>query len=127
MAVPALVVQSIGWGSSLILVLTIGKQVVKQWRERTTTGVSRWLFIGQCAASSGFVAYSLLQRDWVFVATNALMLLSGFAGYVVLRINRRRPRGPGDAAQWKSWDMSTSEGRPSSGSNSSALIDTTPS
>src|SRR5436305_7995364 len=88
-------VQAIGWASSLILVLTIGKQVVKQWRERTTEGVSRWLFIGQCAASTGFVIYSVLRRDWVFVSTNALMLASGLAGYVVLRWNRRRARRGG--------------------------------
>ena len=124
---PDTAVEAIGWASSLVLVLTIGKQVVKQWRERTTTGVTRWLFIGQSAASSGFVVYSVLRRDWVFVATNALMLASGVAGYLVLRWNRRRARRRGGSGQWKSWEMSTSADRPESGSKRSALIETTPS
>ena len=44
----------IGWASSLILVLTIAKQVYKQWQDETSEGVSKWLFIGQLAASLGF-------------------------------------------------------------------------
>jgi MtN3 and saliva related transmembrane protein len=85
-------VQALGWVSSFILVLTIGKQVWKQWQEGTTAGVSKWLFIGQTAASTGFTIYSLLVRDWVFVVTNALMLGNGLAGYIILMRNRRRQR-----------------------------------
>ena len=95
--------QAIGWASSLILVLTIAKQVWKQWREGASEGVSRWLFIGQTAASGGFTLYSWLQRDWVFVTTNALMLGNGLAGYAILMRNRRRAkrarRGGGSATR----------------------------
>jgi uncharacterized protein with PQ loop repeat len=85
-------VQAIGWLSSFILVLTIGKQVWKQWREGATEGISIWLFVGQTAASLGFTAYSLLVKDWVFVVTNALMLMNGMLGYWILMRNRRRQR-----------------------------------
>ena len=64
----------IGWAAAAILVATIGRQVYTQWRAGTTDGVSKWLFIGQVSASTGFVVYSWLLRDWVFVATNAVML-----------------------------------------------------
>ncbi len=45
----------IGWGATLILLLTISSQVYEQWRSRSTQGVSHWLFAGQLAASAGFV------------------------------------------------------------------------
>ena len=48
-----MLVQGIGWLSSFILVLTIGKQVWKQWKEGASEGISKWLFIGQTAASAG--------------------------------------------------------------------------
>jgi MtN3 and saliva related transmembrane protein len=85
-------VQAIGWVSSLILVLTIGHQVRKQWREGSTEGVSKWLFLGQTAASIGFTIYSWLVRDWVFVVTNALMMVNGLLGCAILFYNRRRAR-----------------------------------
>ncbi|MFL5262729.1 MAG: hypothetical protein ACJ79L_10070, partial [Anaeromyxobacteraceae bacterium] len=68
--------EMLGWASSFILVLTIAKQVLKQWREDQSAGVSRWLFVGQMAASLGFTIYSWLVGNWVFVVTNALMLLN---------------------------------------------------
>ena len=76
-------VDAIGWTSSLILVLTIGKQVFKQWREGTSEGVSIWLFVGQLAASTGFTIYSWLVHNWVFVVTNALLLLNALIGYAI--------------------------------------------
>ena len=35
-----------------ILLLTIGRQVYTQWRDGTSQGVSKWLFVGQLAAST---------------------------------------------------------------------------
>jgi MtN3 and saliva related transmembrane protein len=84
--------QAIGWASSAVLVVTLGKQVWKQWQEGKSEGISRWLFIGQTAASTGFTIYSVLVKDWVFVVTNALMLLNGLLGYVILAKNRRQER-----------------------------------
>ena len=80
----------VGWVSSFILVLTIAKQVYKQWQEDSSEGVSKWLFIGQMAASLGFTIYSWLVNNWVFVVTNSLMLLNGLAGLGIVLHHRRR-------------------------------------
>jgi MtN3 and saliva related transmembrane protein len=86
-------VEVIGWASSLILVATIAKQVHKQWSDRTSAGVSTWLFIGQLAASAGFTIYSLLVRNWVFAVTNAIMVVNGLLGYAItLRYKRDKSR-----------------------------------
>ena len=90
--------EAIGWISSFILVLTIGKQVYKQWREGSSEGVSTWLFLGQMAASGGFLVYSWLVRNWVFVATNGVMLLNGLVGYLIVRHHRKREQGEGEDA-----------------------------
>jgi MtN3 and saliva related transmembrane protein len=83
----------VGWVSSFILVLTIAKQVYKQWQEDSSEGVSKWLFIGQMAASLGFTIYSWLISSWVFVVTNSLMLLNGLAGLAIVIHHRRRQKG----------------------------------
>ncbi|HEX8636339.1 MAG TPA: hypothetical protein VF703_19615 [Pyrinomonadaceae bacterium] len=84
--------EAIGWISSLILVLTIGKQVFKQWKEGSSENVSKWLFIGQLAASVGFTVYSWLVGNWVFVVTNAIMVLNALAGLFIVLHHRRRER-----------------------------------
>jgi uncharacterized protein with PQ loop repeat len=86
---------SIGWLAAAILLLTLGRQVYTQWRDRTSQGVSRWLFVGQCAASAGFVLYSWLLGSWVFVVTNALILVTAVAGEFIYLRNRRATRKPG--------------------------------
>ncbi len=83
----------VGWVSSVILVLTIGKQIYKQWQEGSSENVSKWLFIGQMAASLGFLIYSWLVRNWVFVVTNSLMLVNGLLGLLIVFHHRRRERG----------------------------------
>jgi len=70
----------LGWASSFILVLTIVRQVYKQWQEGSSEGVSKWLFIGEITASAGFIIYSWLLHNWIFVFTNIAMLLSSLAG-----------------------------------------------
>lgn len=79
----------IGWSAATILLLTISRQVYTQWRECSTQGLSRWLFIGQLAASTGFVVYSWLLGNWVFVVTNVLMLATaGIRQWLYLRNER---------------------------------------
>ena len=85
----------VGWASSVILVLTIGKQVYKQWHEGSSEGVSKWLFIGQMAASLGFTVYSWLVGNMVFVVTNSLMLLNALIGFGIVLRHRRRTRRKG--------------------------------
>jgi MtN3 and saliva related transmembrane protein len=88
-------IEAIGWMSSVVLVATIGKQVWKQWVEGASEGVSKWLFIGQTVASLGFTLYSALVKNWVFLASNVLMLGNGVLGSLILARNRRRKaRGP---------------------------------
>ena len=82
----------IGWVSSVILVATIARQIHKQWHDRTSAGVSVWLFVGQLAASVGFTIYSLLVRNWVFAVTNGVMVLSGLLGYAITVRQKRRGR-----------------------------------
>jgi uncharacterized protein with PQ loop repeat len=81
--------QIVGWASSIILLLTIVKQIHKQWSEGDSKGVSKWLFIGQFAASAGFVIYSVMVRNWVFIATNALMALSAIVGLGIVFRHQR--------------------------------------
>ncbi len=80
----------IGWCAAAILLLTISRQVYTQWRERSTQGLSRWLFIGQLAASTGFVGYSWLLGNWVFVVTNSLILATAGIGQWIYVRNKRR-------------------------------------
>ena len=80
-------VDGLGWGASFILLATLCRQIWVQWRERSTEGVSGLLFAGQMAASVGFLAYSWLLGNWVFVATNAAILLTALVGQWVYRRN----------------------------------------
>lgn len=81
--------EAIGWASSVILLVTIVRQVAKQYRDRSSEGVSKWLFIGQLTASVGFTAYSYLIGKRVFVVTNALMGISALAGVLTVVLHRR--------------------------------------
>jgi uncharacterized protein with PQ loop repeat len=83
-------VELIGWSAAAILLLTISRQVYTQWRERSTQGLSRGLFIGQLAASTSFVVYSWLLGNWVFVVTNVLMLATAGIGQCIYMRNKRR-------------------------------------
>lgn len=70
----------VGWVSSAILLLTLIAQVVKQWRAPSVEGVSPWLFFGQISASFGFVIYSVLVWNTVFIITNVMILLTSIIG-----------------------------------------------
>jgi len=87
---PPWITDAVGWFSSGILVLTIGKQVYKQWQEGHSEGVSSWLFLGQIAASLGFTLYSWLVGNWIFLITNLLLVGNAAAGCGILQYHRRR-------------------------------------
>ena len=80
----------IGWTSSVVLLLTLSRQVYTQWKSDKVQGVSQWLFIGQFTASCGFAIYSLLLRNWVFFSTNIALVLTAILGEVIYLRNRRR-------------------------------------
>lgn len=83
----------IGWAASAVLMATLTRQVFVQWRERSTEGVSSWLFVGQLVASTGFAIYSWMVNNWVFVVTNVFLLMIGIAGQLVYRRNVRLEGG----------------------------------
>jgi uncharacterized protein with PQ loop repeat len=80
----------IGWSSSAVLLATLFAQIYKQWRDQNIQGVSKWLFVGQTAASIGFTTYSVLLGNWVFVVTNALLLVAGLTGFAITLMLRRK-------------------------------------
>jgi MtN3 and saliva related transmembrane protein len=80
----------IGWVSSIILLLTLVKQVYKQWQEGTGEGVSKLLFVGQFLASIGFTIYSYLVGNWVFTATNGMLILNNLVGLYLSFYFRRK-------------------------------------
>lgn len=82
----------IGWASSLILLMTLVKQVYKQWRDGTSEGISKWLFIGQLLASTGFTIYSYLIGSWVFVVTNGLLTINSVIGICFYFYFLKKPR-----------------------------------
>jgi MtN3 and saliva related transmembrane protein len=82
----------IGWAASAVLLATLLRQVYTQWRERSTKGVSRWLFIGQLTASTGFLIYSFLLDNWVFVFTNAALLVTALIGQWIYARNTKSQR-----------------------------------
>ncbi|RZI40272.1 hypothetical protein EGT07_24655 [Herbaspirillum sp. HC18] len=83
----------VGWISAAILVVTLSRQVYTQWRTRSIEGVSKWLFVGQLAASFGFTVYSYLVDNWVFVFANFFIFLTAVAGELVYVRNKRRTPG----------------------------------
>ena len=78
----------IGWAASAILLATLCRQIYTQWQDNDAKGVSRWLFVGQIAASTGFIVYSWLLDNWVFIATNVLILLTAVVGEAGLMVRR---------------------------------------
>ena len=89
-SVGALETELIGWFAALILLCTLGRQVYSQWRDGTSAGVSKWLFTGQVSASIGFIIYSWLLSNWVFVLTNGFILITALLGQWVYLRNKRR-------------------------------------
>ena len=95
----------IGWASSIVLLATVVGQVRKQWRARSSEGVSRWLFVGQTFASIGFTLYSALVKNWVFTVTNALLLISALVGCALtLRFRAGPTRARGAASDSRNED-----------------------
>lgn len=80
----------IGWASSAILCATLSTQIYKQWKEKTSNGVSRYLFVGQVLAQIGFIIYSWILKNWVFLVTNSMLLLVSFVGlWVTLKFKKK--------------------------------------
>lgn len=79
----------VGWLASAILIITLIRQVFTQARTRSDAGVSTGLFVGQISASILFLAYSFMLNNWVFVVSNAMILLTAIVGQLVFYRNKR--------------------------------------
>jgi MtN3 and saliva related transmembrane protein len=88
-------VDLLGWVSSFILLLTLVRQVYVQWQSESVAGVSKWLFVGQLAASTGYTIYSFLLHNWVYVCSNIAILLTAVLGEGLYLRNRRVARRRG--------------------------------
>ena len=82
----------VGWAASAILIATLLRQSYLQWTDKDAKGVSRWLFVGQILASLGFMLYSWLVGNWVFIVSNTLILFIAVAGELGLLWRARRTR-----------------------------------
>ncbi|MDP9088217.1 MAG: PQ-loop repeat-containing protein [Pseudomonadota bacterium] len=87
-------IELIGWASSAVLLLTLMRQVYTQWKTQATAGLSKWLFIGQLAASIGYTIYSFLLHNWVFLSSNIAILCTALLGQALYLRNRRLKEGP---------------------------------
>ena len=74
----------IGWAASLMLVATLVRQIYTQAKDDSAKGVSHCLFAGQMASSVGFIAYSWMLHNWVFIVTNSVILATAVVGQVVM-------------------------------------------
>ncbi len=83
----------IGWFSSLVLLLTLGRQVFSQRKSREVKGVSRWLR-GPAGGVAGFSVYSYMLDNRVFLFTNLALLPTAVAGELIyLRNNKLAAAG----------------------------------
>ena len=85
----------LGWAATAILIATLLRQTLKQWKSPHPEAVSSWLFIGQMSASVLFTVYSFLLCNTVFVVTNLLLLGTAILGQV-LAWRRRKKDGEQD-------------------------------
>ena len=76
-----------------MLLITLMRQVYTQWKTRATAGVSKWLFMGQLAASTGYTIYSALLHNWVFLTSNIAILCTALLGQALYLRNKRLQAG----------------------------------
>jgi MtN3 and saliva related transmembrane protein len=86
---PMQAAELIGWMSSAVLLATISRQVFTEWKTQSTDGVSKWLFLGQVAASTGSAVYRLLLHNWVYVVSNVALLITAVGGQIIYKRNQR--------------------------------------
>lgn len=89
----------IGWMASVVLIVTVCRQVWKQWSDHSTEGVSQWLFIGQMTASAGFLVYSWLLGNVIFTVSNGVLLLAALTGQLLYWRNRKQENARGQPSR----------------------------
>lgn len=82
----------IGWAASIVLLVTVVAQIVKQWKSRSSRGVSAWLFVGEIVSALLFLWYAITIHNAVYTTTNTLMVVASLVGLGILVWHRRRCR-----------------------------------
>jgi hypothetical protein len=83
----------IGWTAAAILLATLGRQVYPQWRHRTSNVFPSGFLLAKAPHRSGCHLYSWLVESWVFVAKNALTLLTACLARRCIAVLERGARG----------------------------------
>lgn len=79
---------AVGWTASAVVLVTTVGQIVKQWRDGTSKGVSPWLFVGELVSALLFLWYAVAIHNAVYIATNALMIAASIAGLAIVAYHR---------------------------------------
>jgi uncharacterized protein with PQ loop repeat len=70
----------LGWSATVVLLVTLLAQIRREIQSGKVDEISPLLFIGQCAASVLFLAYSALVGNLVFIVSNAMILVVALLG-----------------------------------------------
>jgi uncharacterized protein with PQ loop repeat len=70
----------LGWSATLVLLATLLAQIRREIQSGKVDEISPLLFVGQCAASILFLAYSALVGNLVFIVSNAMILVVALLG-----------------------------------------------
>lgn len=76
-------IEIVGWVASAVLVATLFWQVYSQYTAESVEGVSPGLFIGQLAASAGFLIYSYVIGDMVFLVAQIALVIAASLGLFI--------------------------------------------
>ncbi|HEY1954497.1 MAG TPA: SemiSWEET family transporter [Polyangiaceae bacterium] len=82
----------VGWTASILVVVTLVAQIVKQWKSDTSRGVSPWLFVGEIASAVLFLWYAIMIHNAVYITTNILMAIASCVGLGIVAWHRHRAR-----------------------------------
>jgi hypothetical protein len=77
--------EAIGWGSAVVLLPTFGVQVYKQWRSRRepAPASSFWFFALALVGTGGQAVYSWLVGNAVYLALNAVLVVTNGVGLAI--------------------------------------------
>ena len=79
-----------GWASSIILLVTLVRQVYTQWRTHQRLGYPSGSLSASAPHRSGYIVYSFLLHNWVYVSSNIAILITAIVGEGLYLRNRRR-------------------------------------
>ena len=84
--VPAQLLIRLGYVAGALTVTSFLPQVIRAWRTKRTRDLSLGSFALLTAASSLWIVYGALSRDWPVVATNSgMVMLTGALAVAKLR------------------------------------------